>query len=150
MLVVDDNATNRTILKEMLTSWHMRRRLPIARSAQSLRCREAADRRHPFHLVLTDALMPDVDGFMLAGRIKADKRHNRLKLIMLTSAGAIPPRKRAASGRITAFLTKPVKHSDLLDTITNAFAPTSASRAGGPKGDRRDHAPYARPSRAGC
>ena len=133
VLVVDDNATNRTILQEMLTSWHMSARTADSADSALAALADAADRRHPFHLVITDALMPDVDGFMLTARIKADKRHTRLKLIMLTSAGAIPPRKRAASSRITAFLTKPVKHSDLLDAITNAFAPTSASRPASPQ-----------------
>jgi PAS domain S-box-containing protein len=133
VLVVDDNATNRTILQEMLTSWHMSAQAADSADSALAALADAADRRHPFHLVITDALMPDVDGFMLAGRIKNDKRHTRLKLIMLTSAGAIPPRKRASASRITAFLTKPVKHSDLLDAITNAFAPTSANRPASPQ-----------------
>ena len=149
VLVVDDNATNRTILQEMLTSWHMSAQAVDSADSALAALADAADRRHPFHLVITDALMPDVDGFMLAGRIKADKRHTRLKLIMLTSAGAIPPRKRASSSRITAFLTKPVKHSDLLDAITNAFAPTSASRPAGPQATHAIAQHTARPSRAG-
>jgi PAS domain S-box-containing protein len=129
VLVVDDNATNRTILEEMLTSWRMQARTVDGAEAALAALAEAAELGRPYQLVLTDALMPDVDGFMLAGRIKADKRHARTKLIVLTSAGSMPAKKRVASGRIAACLTKPVKHSDLLDAITNAFASTRPPRS---------------------
>jgi PAS domain S-box-containing protein len=122
VLVVDDNATNRTILEEMLTSWQMQPRSVESAGAAMRALSDAAERGQPYQLVLTDALMPDEDGFMLAKRIKADKRHARLKIIMLTSAGTAAARKRSGSGRIAACLTKPVKHSDLLDAIGNVFA----------------------------
>jgi PAS domain S-box-containing protein len=120
VLVVDDNATNRTILEEMLTSWDMQCRSVDSTSAALDALSEAAARGEPYQLVLTDALMPDEDGFTLAKRIKADKRQGRVKIIMLTSAGTAAGRKRG-SNRIAACLTKPVKHSDLLDAITNVF-----------------------------
>jgi CheY-like chemotaxis protein len=121
VLVVDDNATNRTILEEMLTSWQMQCRSVDSVKAALDALSDAAGRGQPYQLVLTDALMPDEDGFMLARRIKADKRHGRVKIIMLTSAGTAAGRKRSGSSRIAACLTKPVKHSDLLDAITNVF-----------------------------
>ena len=89
VLVVDDNAANRTILQELLVNWRMRadgrRRAPPPRWRRWTRPRT---RRRPFHLVLTDALMPDVDGFALARQIAADARLADAKVIMLTSAGS--------------------------------------------------------------
>ena len=79
------------------------------------------DAGRPYHLVLTDALMPDVDGFTLARQMEADTRLAGVKVIMLTSAGLPHDRSRAAN--ISAQLIKPVKHSDLLDAILNAFVP---------------------------
>ena len=129
VLVVDDNATNRLILEEMLTSWQMRadvgRRVPARRSPSS---RGRTDAGRPYHLVLTDALMPDVDGFTLARQIEADTRLSGAKVIMLTSAGL--PHGRTPRGRTSrAQLIKPVKQSDLLDAILNAFVPGRVARA---------------------
>jgi PAS domain S-box-containing protein len=127
VLVVDDNATNRRILEEMLTSWQMQCRAVESAGAAMDALSDAANRGQPYQLVVTDALMPDEDGFSLARRIKADKRHARVKVIMLTSAGTAAARKRGGSNRIAACLTKPVKHSDLLDAIANVFASTRRS-----------------------
>jgi two-component system, sensor histidine kinase and response regulator len=129
VLVVDDNETNRVILQEMIASWHMQP-TPVATAEAALRTlSDAADAGLPFHLVLTDALMPDVDGFTLARQIRADRRFAGLKVIMLTSAG--PPRgpRRTRAGTLAAQLTKPVKQSDLLDAILNAFAARATGTA---------------------
>jgi PleD family two-component response regulator len=62
-LIVDDNATNRLILSEILASWRMQASAVEGATAALKTLYAAADRGQPFHLVLTDALMPDVDGF---------------------------------------------------------------------------------------
>jgi CheY-like chemotaxis protein len=90
---------------------------------------EAASQRRPFHLVLTDALMPEVDGFTLAGQIAGDARLSDAKVIMLTSGS--PTGSLANTGRksratvvnpiIVSQLTKPVKQSYMLDAILTAF-----------------------------
>src|SRR4029453_3400990 len=70
VLVVDDNATNRRILQEMLTNWHMKPTVVDgARAALAAMERARAD-GEPFALVLTDGMMPEMDGFELAGRIR--------------------------------------------------------------------------------
>ena len=73
VLVVDDNATNRHILEEMLASWHMRPTVASdATSAMSaLRLAATSDQR--FDAVILDGQMPDVDGFTLARRIRRDR-----------------------------------------------------------------------------
>ena len=100
---------------------------------------EAASQQRPFHLVLTDALMPDVDGFTLARQIAGDARLSDAKVIMLTSgspAAALAHRARRGANRaIVSQLTKPVKQSDLLDAILTAFGEPPAQDA--PRGDAR-------------
>ena len=120
-LVVDDNATNRRILAEILESWQMAA-VGVATAGEALDAlRAAVAAGQPFHLVLTDALMPDVDGFTLAAQIAADDRLKAVKIVLLTSAGLAAPRGRRAA-RFVATLVKPVKQSELLDAIVTAFA----------------------------
>src|SRR5262249_49611667 len=85
ILVVDDNLTNRRIIAEVLTNWHMR---PVTAESGSaaLRCLEDSLRRdQPFALVLLDGHMPEMDGFELARRISRDPRFASLRVILLTS-----------------------------------------------------------------
>ena len=124
VLVVDDNATNRLILDEMLTSWEMRAASVDSARAALEELSRAMDAGRPYHLVITDALMPDVDGFTLARQMEADTRLAGVKVIMLTSAGL--PHGRSRASNISAQLIKPVKHSDLLDAILNAFVPRAS------------------------
>jgi PAS domain S-box-containing protein len=120
-LVVDDNETNRLILSEILASWQMQASAVGSASAALAALYDAVDRGQPFHLVLTDALMPDVDGFTLAQQIARDGRLSAVKMILLTSAGSSSGRGRP-TGHFAALLAKPVKQSDLLDAIVTAFA----------------------------
>jgi two-component system sensor histidine kinase/response regulator len=116
-LVVDDNAANRTIVRELLVNWRMDATAVDSAAAALAALDAAIHQQHPFHLVITDALMPDVDGFALARQIAADARLSGAKVIMLTSSAG----DRAADRTIAAQLTKPVKQSDLLDAILTAF-----------------------------
>jgi len=124
---VDDNETNRFILSEILASWQMRATTVESADAALAALRKAAEEENPFHLLLTDALMPQTDGFSLAQQVARDDRLRRLKMILLTSAGA-PAVKGRAANVFAAKLAKPVKQSDLLDAIVTAFATTVSSR----------------------
>ena len=138
-LVVDDNATNRRILAEILESWQMAA-TGAATAAEALHAlRAAVDGGQPFHLVLTDALMPDVDGYTLAEQIVADHRLNAIKIVLLTSAGS-PALRGPRAAVFAATLVKPVKQSELLDAIVTAFAAPDAAvrrRARPPRRSRR-------------
>jgi CheY-like chemotaxis protein len=127
VLVVDDNETNRFILSEILASWQMRATTVDNADAALASLRKAAEQGDPFHLLLTDALMPKTDGFGLAQQVARDDRLGRLKMILLTSAGA-PALKGRAANVFAAKLAKPVKQSDLLDAIVTAFATPVSSR----------------------
>jgi two-component system sensor histidine kinase/response regulator len=135
-LVVDDNATNRMILTEVLESWQMTAAAADSAHTALEMLRQAAERGRPFQLVLTDAAMPDVDGFTLAERIASDHGSAAPKVILLTSSGAPPLRGRRAK-LFAGTLAKPVKQSDLLDAIVTAFAAPALSRRSRAKEPRR-------------
>ena len=121
VLVVDDHATNRRILEEILRSWQM---LPDTAS----NAEEALDllrRRYragmAYRLVLTDAHMPLNDGFVFAEWIKLDPDLRQTVIMMLTSSDRPEDRQRCEQLGIAAHLLKPIKHSELLDAIQLAL-----------------------------
>ncbi len=120
VLVVDDNATNRCILEEMLASWQMQPTLADDADSAMATLRQAAVRGRRFDAVIADGQMPDVDGFMLARLIRRDRRLARMRILMLTSI-AHDRTMRDKKAVADAYLSKPVKHSDLLDALTRIF-----------------------------
>jgi PAS domain S-box-containing protein len=129
VLVVDDNATNRRILSEMLSNWRMKP-MAVASAGEALEgLNRALAAGTPHVLAIVDALMPGTDGYTLTERIRVDSRLAATRVIMLTSAGP-GGRGRARKAGVTLFLTKPVKQSDLLDAIVTVVA-----RARGPARD---------------
>jgi CheY-like chemotaxis protein len=136
VLVVDDNATNRFILAETLTNWQMRP-TTVENAAAALAALEAAHQAgEPFTLVLLDAHMPDVDGFMLAERIHEHPDLTGATVMMLSSACQSLEMSRCHELGLAAYLTKPVKQAELYRAILAAL--------GSP--DARPKAPPAPPS----
>ena len=117
VLVVDDNATNRRILEEMLTNWHMKPTVVDGARAALAAMEQARDAGEPFALVLTDGMMPEMDGFELAEQIRQHPELAGATIMMLSSAGHPSDRARCRELGVSAYLTKPIKQSDLLDTI---------------------------------
>ena len=133
VLVVDDNATNRRILEEVLTQWRMRPRA-VAGARAALEEMEAAHREgRPYPLVLLDASMPVMDGFDLAAKIQQSPRLAGASIMMLSSGARPGDRARCFELGITAYLTKPVKQSDLMDTIMGVLATRSEGRRARPR-----------------
>jgi signal transduction histidine kinase/CheY-like chemotaxis protein len=127
VLVVDDNETNREILREEVASWGCDvQDAADGASALSL-LRRAAKLAKPITLAITDRNMPGMSGLELASAIKADPRLRSTVVIMLSSAGDDEPEKVRQAG-IAAFLTKPVRHSELYDAIVASL--------GGPPADK--------------
>ena len=128
VLVVDDNATNRRMLQEVLVSWHM---VPTtARSAAEAvtLLLEAQQETSPYRLVITDAQMPRMDGFMLAEQIKQDPRTDSTVVMMLTSGDRAEDTRRCNELGISAYLLKPIKQSELLESIQLALGITVARK----------------------
>jgi signal transduction histidine kinase/CheY-like chemotaxis protein len=146
VLVVDDNATNRRILQEVLAGWGMRP-LAVGGGREALAAlEEAAAAGEPFPLALLDSHMPELDGFGLAARVRQDPRLAGCTLVMLTSAGLPEDVARCRELGVGAYLMKPVKQSDLLATVLTALS-SSLRDAGGaeaPPAPAADAAP-ARP-----
>jgi len=137
VLVVDDNATNRRILHEMLTNWRMR---PVevegGRAALEELARAVAAGQ-PYTAVLLDAQMPEMDGFELAAEIQRRPELAAATIMMLTSAARPGDRDRSRALGVSAYLMKPVKQSDLLDTLMNVLLGSAADLpAKGPAAQR--------------
>ena len=130
VLVVDDNATNRRILTEMLTNWAMRP-LAVPGVAEAIDELERMSRAGtPYALILTDSNMPVQDGFELARRIQANPALCGSMIMMLTSADRPEDLSRCQQYGISAYLIKPIKQSELLDSIVfavGARTPLAAS-----------------------
>jgi two-component system, sensor histidine kinase and response regulator len=116
VLVVDDNATNRTILHDQLQHWGAA--VDVVDSAEralTLLC-EAAEAQQPYDLGVLDLCMPDVDGLELAQRIHAEQMLADVPLVLMTSGPAVTEAETSAAS-IAAALTKPVLMSRLRLTL---------------------------------
>ncbi|MFL6300509.1 MAG: response regulator [Terriglobales bacterium] len=117
VLVVDDNSTNSRILERMLSSWGM---LPAvaAGGTEALQMMEDAyESQTPFPLVLLDFQMPQMDGFVVAERIKKTEHLATATIMMLTSGGKRGDAARCRELGIAAYLRKPIRQAELLDAI---------------------------------
>ena len=121
VLVVDDNATNRTILDESLRRWGMEP-TAVASGDEALRALDAAvSQGKPYPLVLLDFMMPAMDGLELARKIR-EKVRPLPRLVLLTSAGTTGDIGSTHEAGISAYLTKPVRQSALYDRLAELVA----------------------------
>jgi PAS domain S-box-containing protein len=123
VLVVDDNATNRRILQEMLTSWGMQPTVVQGGSQALVALDQARCSGSPFALVLLDAMMPEMNGFALAARIKEGQKPAGPVMMMLSSANRRDDAARCRDLGVATYLTKPIRQSTLLDAIMTTLAP---------------------------
>ena len=120
VLVVDDNATNRRILQEQLEPSGMSV-TAVANGATALDAlRAAVQAGTPFAVAILDQHMPGMDGLSLARAIKADASLARTPVVLLTSVGEADRADVAAAG-MQHVLNKPVRQSQLLNTLASAL-----------------------------
>ncbi len=126
VLVVDDNATNRRILTEILAQWQMQPTPADSGSAALDSLEQAAASGEPFDLILSDVNMPEMDGFDLAKRIRENPRHAAVPILLLTSADRSGDGERCQALGLAGHLLKPVKQSALLLAILKALGGRTA------------------------
>jgi two-component system, sensor histidine kinase and response regulator len=129
VLVVDDNATNRRILEEMLGHWGMKPTVVDGGLAALAVLKQLQQAGEPFSLALLDTLMPGMDGFALADRIQHDPELNRLPMLFLSSAGSPGDIARCRALGVGC-LTKPLKQADLWRAILKVLGAPTNSRLG--------------------
>ncbi len=117
VLIVDDNATNLLVLQEMLANWGMRVRAESGAKAALAFAQAAADAGSPLPLVITDAHMPEEDGFDLARQLRRNPQCAGAAIIMLTSASQSGDSARCRELGLAAHLTKPVSSWELRQLI---------------------------------
>jgi CheY-like chemotaxis protein len=116
-LVVDDNLTNRRVLERMLAGWGMKPTVAESGQQALASLTRAMEIHQPFALVLTDANMPEMDGFQLAEEIRKNPHLSRAPIMMLTSGGQRGDAARCRELGLAGYLTKPVGQAELLDAV---------------------------------
>jgi len=119
LLVVDDNGTNRKIIRYQLAAWGIQVDEADGATAALHLLREQARLGQPYHVAILDMQMPDV---VLLRQIKADPDLAAIPLVMMTSLHQRNQIERALSQDVAAYLVKPVKRSRLLDCLSEILA----------------------------
>jgi len=115
ILVVDDNATNRRLVREMLGVAGITVEEALGADAGLAAIRLAAVAGHPYGLAIIDAQMPGRDGFYLATAVRAEPDFAHTRMHMLTSATQQDDTQRCREIGIEGYLTKPASRTDLLE-----------------------------------
>ena len=130
-LVVDDNATNRTVLTHYLRAWG----LAAAEAADGTHAlgllRDASAERKPYDVAILDLMMPGMDGFALARAIKADASTRSVRLILMPSSGRRGHGRDARDAGIAAYLPKPVRQTELRACLAAVVADDAYAGAAG-------------------
>jgi CheY-like chemotaxis protein/nitrogen-specific signal transduction histidine kinase len=120
-LIVDDNSTNRKILAHQLASWGILHDEAASARAALQMLRSAVHDRKPYDIAILDLMMPEMDGLDLAKNIKGDPSLCLVKLVMLTSYGRRCDSDTAHDVGVAAYLTKPVRQTELFDCLVNVI-----------------------------
>jgi len=125
VLVVDDNAVNRRILREMLSHWQMQPSVVASGETAIVEMLRAAHDGMPFPLVILDGMMPEMDGFMVAEKIREHAELSGTTVMMLTSGMPANAVARCDELGVASYLIKPVTQAELLDAMLIAIGQTA-------------------------
>ena len=132
VLIADDNATNRSILRHQMLGWGMRPDV-VSDAGQALEClRIAATEGDAYDVAILDMKMPDLNGLDLAHAIKTDPLIAPVRVLILTSLSHMPGSEDERTSCVSVILRKPIRQAELhriLTTIMSeqAIVPDSAS-----------------------
>jgi PAS domain S-box-containing protein len=122
VLIVDDNATNREILAAQLRAWGMIPNEAPDGATALQKLEQSVNQGKPYRLVILDMQMPEMDGLAVGVAIRRDARFKDLSLIMMSSLGQESDAAHSRQLGFTAYLVKPVRQSNLLDTLHRALS----------------------------
>ena len=128
-LIVDDNETNRFILRELMERWGLRE-TTASSGREALEMLRAARRRgDPFDLAIVDQQMPGYSGDELIAAIRDEPAISAMALIMFSSIGSVPAPGTSPEKAADAFLTKPACGMELFETVANIVGATAERRS---------------------
>jgi two-component system, sensor histidine kinase and response regulator len=122
VLVIDDNATNRRILHEMLTQWGMRPTTVESGRAALEVLERPGQVGMTFPLVLLDTHMPEMDGFTVAEKIKQNPRLTGMTILMLSSGDPRGMELRCRQVGVSIYLQKPITRTELWEAMIAALS----------------------------
>lgn len=117
VIAVDDEPLNRKIYDELFERWGIK--LDITETAEEAlrKIKDGWKTGYPYHIGVIDYFLPGIDGVELGTHIQRDHKIQDIELIMLTSSARQGDARRVQNAGFSAYLTKPFRASDLLDTI---------------------------------
>jgi PAS domain S-box-containing protein len=129
VLIVDDNSTNRRILEMNLRRWGMLPKSAVsgAEAIDELLAALAAGKQ--YDLIISDVLMPEMDGFSFVERVRQEPMLSTAKIMMLTSAGKRGDAARCEALGVSAYATKPARQRELRELIARLFEGCNAPSA---------------------
>jgi PAS domain S-box-containing protein len=119
VLVVDDHASDRKILHRFLASWNLRNDGAASGEEALKLMTDAADVGHPYSVALIDYSMPTMDGFELAAAVRANRQFDGMRLVMMTAHDRATLCDRAIAAGFADCLSKPVRQSQLFDSLSD-------------------------------
>ena len=122
VLIVDDIEVNRRVVHEQILGWGMRNGSYATGEDALLELRAAHAGGDPYQIAIIDYQMPTMNGATLGAHIKADPMVKETVVVMLTSIGNWSEVRRMEGAAIDACLMKPVRSSQLLNTLVTAWA----------------------------
>jgi PAS domain S-box-containing protein len=128
VLIVDDNATNREVVMTQLRAWGVRAEAAPDGPTALRTLHRARDAGDPFLAAILDMQMPGMDGAVLARIIRDDETLRDTRLVLLSSLGQRGDARKMEESGFSAYLTKPVRHADLLGCLSAALKGTTADQ----------------------
>jgi two-component system, chemotaxis family, chemotaxis protein CheY len=125
ILVVDDYTTSQRLLRFILQQDN--HNVIIAHNGlQALDCLAHG----PVDLILTDLMMPEMDGLSFLEHLQAEERYRTLPVIALTGSSREQDYQRARAAGVTVLLTKPFDSQEILETVSRLVQPTRERAVG--------------------
>lgn len=129
ILIVDDSKTNRRVMSSFMETWKIDHSV-CAGGAEALEAVNVAlEENNPYTIAVVDLQMPHMDGFELGKRLRNNPDTADLPLVLITSVAKRGDSKRFQDAGFAAYLTKPINHQDLLDSLIQVTGAESVADA---------------------